>query len=135
MREIASELPHAPVLSYFLCDSWYACAKIVTAFHDKGFHTIGTVKSNRLVTCEGCKLQIRQLAHSLHLAGVNADLVTVGKRQFFVYSRKVRINGIGKAVILILYGYFSFLRGYSQPLRFQMENRGLLPSRQTETGF
>ena len=108
VREIASELPHAPVLSYFLCDSWYACAKIATAFRDKGFHTIGAVKSNRLVTCEGCKLQIRQLAHSLHFAGLNADLVTVGKRQFFVYSRKVRIDGIGEAVILICYARESF---------------------------
>ena len=106
--KIAAELPVAPVSSYFLCDSRYTCAKIVTAFRKKGFHTIGAVKSNRLVICEGCKPQIRQLASFLHLAGLNADLVTVGKRQFFVYPRHVRIDGMGEAVILICYARESF---------------------------
>ena len=103
VQEIASELPEAPVLSYFLCDSWYTCAKIVRAFQKKGFYSIGAIKTNRVVTLEGNKMQIGQLASALHLAGLNADLVTVGKRQFYVYSCKVEIEDIGQAIILISY--------------------------------
>lgn len=103
VQEIASELPVAPVPSFFLCDSWYTCSKVVAAFRQKGFHTIGAIKTNRLIALEGDKLQIGQLASALHLAGLNADLVTVGKRKFFVYSCIVEIEGIGKAVVLLSY--------------------------------
>ena len=103
VQEIASELPVAPVPSFFLCDSWYTCSKVVAAFRQKGFHTIGAIKTNRLVALEGGSLQIGQLATALHLAGMNADLVTVGKRKFFVYSCIVEIENIGKAVVLLSY--------------------------------
>lgn len=103
VEEIASELPAAPVPSYFLCDSWYTCTKIVSAFRDKNFYTIGAIKTNRIVALEASKLQIGQLVSALHLAGLQADLVTVGKRQFFVYSCKVEIDGFGEATILLSY--------------------------------
>ena len=103
VQEIASELPETSIPSYFLCDSWYTCASIVTAFHKKGFYTIGAIKTNRIVTLEGGKLQLGQLAGALQLAGFNADLVTVGKRQFYVYSCKVQIEGIGDTLILLSY--------------------------------
>ena len=103
VQEIACELPAAPVASYFLCDSWYTCAKVVAAFRQKGFYTIGAIKTNRLITLEGDKLQIGQLAGAVMLAGLNANLVTVGKRQFFVYCFQVVIEGIGEVVILLSY--------------------------------
>ena len=103
VREIASELPIPPNPSYFLCDSWYTCAKIVSAFHERGFYTIGAFKTNRIVALDGDKLQIGQLASALHLSGMNADLVPVGKRQFFVYSCNVQIEDIGEAIVLLSY--------------------------------
>ena len=108
VQEIALELPKAPIPSYFSSDSWYTCAKIVTAFSKKGFLTIGAIKSNRILTLEGEKLQIGQLASALQLAGLNADLVTVGKRQFYVYSCKAQIEGIGDAIVLLTYPRESF---------------------------
>lgn len=42
--DIADELPQAPVLSYFLCDSWYTSAKVMNAFIKKGFYIIGALK-------------------------------------------------------------------------------------------
>ena len=113
VQEIASELPVAPVTSYFLCDSWYTCSKVVAAFRQKGFHTIGAIKTNRLVTLDGDKLQIGQLADAALLAGLNADLVTVGKRQFFVYSFRVVIEGIGEAVILLSYPRETFGKAHT----------------------
>lgn len=32
VQEIAEELPVAPVISYFLCDSWYTSAKVMDSF-------------------------------------------------------------------------------------------------------
>ena len=115
IREIAEELPQAPVPAYFLCDSWYTCDKIVTAFQKKGFHTIGAVRTNRLVRSEGGKAQIGQLIHSLLLAGVTPDLVTVGKRQFFVYRVEAELKGMPDAVVLICYPRNAF--GVASALR------------------
>jgi hypothetical protein len=33
--QIVEELPEAPVLSYFLCDSWYTCGKLMDSFLKK----------------------------------------------------------------------------------------------------
>ena len=115
VQEIASELPEAPNSSYFLCDSWYTCSKIVAAFREKGFSTIAAIKTNRILSIEGEKLQIGQLASALQLAGLNADLVTVGKRQFYVYSCKAQIEGIGDAVVLLSYPRETF--GLASTLR------------------
>ena len=103
VQDIASELPLAPTTSYFLCDSWYTCTKIIAAFREKGFYTIGANKTNRIVLIEGDKLQIGQLASALQMAGLNADLVTVGKREFYVYSCKVQIENTGEAIVLLTY--------------------------------
>lgn len=41
VQEIANELPVPPVISYFLCDSWYTCGDIMDSFIKKGFYTVG----------------------------------------------------------------------------------------------
>ena len=103
VQDIASELPNAPTVSYFLCDSWYTCAKIVSAFREKGFYTVGAFKTNRIVSLKGGRLQIGQLSAALQLAGLNADLVTVGKRQFYIYHCKVHVEDIGEVIVLLSY--------------------------------
>lgn len=45
VQEIANELPVPPVVSYFLCDSWYICGDIMEAFIKKGFYSIGALKT------------------------------------------------------------------------------------------
>lgn len=49
VQEIAEELPAAPVISYFLCDSWYTTAKVMDRFIRKGFYTVGALKTNRIL--------------------------------------------------------------------------------------
>lgn len=41
VQETIAELPVAPVISYFLCDSWYTSSKVMDCFIRKGFYTIG----------------------------------------------------------------------------------------------
>ncbi len=63
--DIAKELPVPPVISYFLCDSWYTSAKVMDAFVKKGFYTVGALKSNRVIFPHGIRQQISNFA--LHL--------------------------------------------------------------------
>ena len=41
VQEIAEELPVVPVLSYFLCDSWYTSAKVMDLSYGKDFIRLG----------------------------------------------------------------------------------------------
>ena len=99
VREIAEELPVPPVISYFLCDSWYTTGKLSEAFIKKGFYTIGALKTNRVLFPCGIKQGIRDFA--VHIRKEDASLVTVGSRKYYVYRYEGKLNGIENAVVLI----------------------------------
>lgn len=105
VKQIAEELPAAPVSSYFLCDSWYVCEKLIDAFIRKGFYTVGAMKTNRIIYPYGVKMNVSELAGKL----VEADcrelfhFVTVKQRQYYVYRYEGNLNGIENAIVLITY--------------------------------
>ena len=101
--EIANELPVAPVLSYFECDCWYTCVKVMDAFCVKGFFCIGAVKTNRVIYPKGIKQNITQFAQFLRKTDRNVSLVTVGKRKYYVYRYEGNLNDVENAIILISY--------------------------------
>ena len=65
VQNITKELPVPPVMSYFLCDCWYVSEKIINTFAQKGFHTIGALKTNRLLYPSGMKKKFSELAAEL----------------------------------------------------------------------
>ena len=85
VQEIAQELPAAPVVSYFLCDSWYTSTKLMDSFIRKGFHTVGALRTNRVLY--PCEIRQKAAAFALHLRKTDpgVSLVTVGSREFHVY--------------------------------------------------
>ena len=99
--DIAKELPEAPNPSFFLCDCWYSCAKVMDAFLTKGFYTIGALKTNRLIFPAGIKQQISQFAPFIHKTDPKVSLVTVGKRQYYVYRYEGNLKDLEDAVVLI----------------------------------
>ena len=99
--EVANELPVAPILSYFECDCWYTCVKVMDAFCVKGFFCIGAVKTNRVIYPKGIKQNIAQFAQFLRKTDRNVDLVTVGKRKYYVYRYEGNLNDLENAVVLI----------------------------------
>jgi hypothetical protein len=104
VQEIADELPVPPVISYFLCDSWYTCGSIMEAFIRKGFYTIGALKTNRILYPHGIKQKLSELA--LHIRKKDAavsSLVTAYSRKYYVYRYEGNLNGIENAVVLITY--------------------------------
>ena len=65
VQDIADEMPAPPVVSYFLCDSWYTRGDIMDAFIKKGFYTIGTLKTNRILYPCGIKQKVSGFAFYL----------------------------------------------------------------------
>jgi len=103
VRKIAEELPTAPVVSYFLCDSWYTTGILSDAFIKKGYYTIGALKTNRVIYPCGIKQKISEFALHIHKEDRDVSLVTVGSRQFYMYRYEGSLNGIDNAVVLISY--------------------------------
>ena len=84
VQNIAKELPEPPVMSYFLCDCWYVSEKIINTFVQKGFHTIGALKTNRLLYPSRMKKKLSELAAELSVTEKGFDLVTVKNRKYYV---------------------------------------------------
>ena len=103
VQEIARELPAAPVVSYFLCDSWYTSVKVMDSFIQKGFYSIGALKTNRIIYPCGIRQKVGDFA--LHLRKTDADvsLVTVGNRKFYVYRYEGKLNDIPNAAVILSY--------------------------------
>lgn len=103
VRDIAGELPIPPVLSYFLCDCWYVSEKIINTFAAKGFHTIGALKTNRMLYPFGIKKKLREFAALLSVTHSDFNLVTVKNQKYYVYRYEGKLNGIENAVVLLSY--------------------------------
>ena len=103
VQEIAEELPTAPVISYFLCDSWYTSTKLMDSFIRKGFYTIGALKTNRVLYPYGKRLKASEFALTLKEEDPTLSLVTVRKREFYVYHYEGKLNDMENAVVLLCY--------------------------------
>lgn len=110
VKQIAEELPMAPTTSYLLCDSWYVCEKVVNAFICKGFHTVGALKTNRILYPYGVKMKVHEFAEKLIEAQCRElfHLVTVKGRKYYVYRYEGNLNGIENAAVLLSYPAKSF---------------------------
>lgn len=103
VQNIAKELPVPPVMSYFLCDCWYVSEKIIHAFAAKGFHTIGALKTNRMLYPFGIKKKLREFAALISVSRSDFNLVTVKNQNYYIYRYEGKLNGIENAVVLLSY--------------------------------
>lgn len=103
INNIAMELPVPPVSSYFLCDCWYTSERIINTFATKGFHTIGALKTNRILYPHSISMKLREFALLLSKRCSDFDLVTVKHRTYRVFRYEGPLNGIENAVVLLSY--------------------------------
>ena len=103
VQSIAKELPVPPVRSYFLCDCWYVSEKIINTFTAKGFHTIGALKTNRMLYPFGIKKKLSEFAALLSVTYSDFNLVTVKNQKYYVYRYEGKLNGIENAAVLLSY--------------------------------
>jgi len=85
------------------------------AFMAKGFYTIGALKTNRVIFPAGIRQQIAQFAQFIWKTDSNVNLVTVGKRQYYVFRYEGNLNDLEDAVVLISYPKDAF--GFPHALR------------------
>lgn len=126
VKQLADELPEAPVPSYLLCDSWYVCGKIADAFICKGFYTVGAMKTNRINFPYSVKISIREFAAKLVEAKCKElfHLVTVKGRRYYVYRYEGNLNGFENAAVLLSYPEKAF--GKEKALRVFINTNALL---------
>ncbi|WP_129599963.1 IS701 family transposase [Anaerophilus nitritogenes] len=86
---------------YVLADSWYSNKDIVYTSLQKGYHFIGAVKSNRLISPKGIKLQLSQFAK--HIAPCTLDVVTVKDKDYRVYVYEGPVAKLENALVVISY--------------------------------
>lgn len=65
VRRIAQELPVPPNAAYFLCDSWYTSNELMSAFAQKGFQTIGALRTNRIIYPNQIRQQAKAFAPAI----------------------------------------------------------------------
>jgi len=99
---IAESLPVPERPGYALIDSWYTCPDLIDAFSKRGYHTIGALKTNRIIYPQGIHISISEFA-SAHIRKSDSSLVTVGKDKYWMYRYEGKLNKIANAVVLISY--------------------------------
>ena len=73
------------------------------SFVQKEVHTIGALKTNRILYPAGIRQKLSQFALCLRKTDAAIRLVTAGKRQYHVYRYEGKLNGLENAVVLFTY--------------------------------
>lgn len=101
-QELAMDLidEFTPVtdVNYLLIDSWYTSAKVMLHALSRGYHTIGRVKSNRVIYPAGIKTNLSDFAKFVDK--FEAYPVTVGDDTYYIYRYEGKLNDLENAVIL-----------------------------------
>ncbi len=82
--------------SYLFCDSWYICDKIMDVFLAKGFYTVSTLKTNRILYPYGTRMSVQDFAQKLKETQCKElfHIVAVKSRQYYVYRYEENLNGV-----------------------------------------
>lgn len=77
--------------------------KIINTFAERGFHTIGALKTNRVLYSFGIKKKLSEFAVLLSVTHSDFNLVTVKSKNYYVYRYEGKLNGVENAVVLLSY--------------------------------
>lgn len=97
--DLAKTLPIPPYKGYALFDSWYTCPKIIDTYATRGYHSIGALKTNRIIYPKGIRINISKFAEFIHKSDVN--LVTVNNSKYWIYRYEGALNDIDNAVVIL----------------------------------
>ena len=97
--ELINEFTPVTKNNYLLVDSWYTSAKILLHGLINGCHTIGRIKSNRVIYPAGIKTNVKKF--SSYIRTNETSLVTASNNKYYVYRYEGKLNDIENAVVLI----------------------------------
>lgn len=86
---------------YVLTDSWYSNKDVIYTSLQQGYHFIGAIKSNRLISPKGIKIQLSQFAEYIDPNAL--DVVTVKGKEYRAYTYEGPIAKIENALVVISY--------------------------------
>ena len=81
--ELINEFTPVTKNNYLLVDSWYTSAKILLHGLINGCHTIGRIKSNRVIYPAGIKTNVKKF--SSYIRTNETSLVTASNNKYYVY--------------------------------------------------
>jgi len=84
--------------TYLLVDAWYTSGKLMLHALRRGYHTIGRIKSNRVIYPGGIKTSVKEF--SKYISKDETSLVTAGDDTYYVYKYEGKINDLENAIIL-----------------------------------
>ena len=87
--------------NYILVDSWYTSSQILLNGLINGCHTIGRIKSNRIIYPAGIKINVKDF--SKYIKPNETSLVTASNSNYYVYRYEGKLNDIENAVVLIIW--------------------------------
>ena len=97
--ELINEFTPVTKNNYLLVDSWYTSAKILLHGLINGCHTIGRIKSNRVIYQAGIKTNVKKF--SSYIRTNETSLVTASNNKYYVYRYEGKLNDIENVVVLI----------------------------------
>ena len=97
--ELINEFTPVTKNNYLLVDSWYTSAKILLHGLINGCHTIGRIKSNRVIYPAGIKTNVKKF--SSYIRTNETSLVTASNNKYYVYRYEWKLNDIENVVVLI----------------------------------
>jgi hypothetical protein len=96
--ELIDEFLPVTETTYLLIDAWYTSGKIMLHALSKGYHTIGRIKSNRVIYPQGIKTNLKEFSK---LVPPDATCpVTAGEDTYYVYRYEGKINDVENVIIL-----------------------------------
>ena len=81
--QLVDEFTPATKTNYLLVDAWYTSGKLMLHALKRGYHTIGRIKSNRVIYPFGLKSSVKEF--STHIRKNETCPVTVGDNKYYVY--------------------------------------------------
>ena len=97
--ELINEFTPVTKNNYLLVDSWYTSAKILLHGLINGCHTIGRIKSSRVIYPAGIKTNVKKF--SSYIRTNETSLVTASNNKYYVYRYEGKLNDIENVVVLI----------------------------------
>ena len=97
--ELINEFTPVTKNNYLIVDSWYTSAKILLHGLINGCHTIGRIKSNRVIYPAGIKTNVKKF--SSYIRTNETSLVTASNNKYYVYRYEGKVNDIENVVVLI----------------------------------
>ena len=98
-KQLIDEFVLASTMTYLLIDAWYTSGKLMLHALKRGYHTIGRIKSNRVIYPGGIKTSIKAFSNLIRKN--ETCPVTVGDDTYYVSRYEGKINDLENAVILL----------------------------------